>query len=363
MNSIILIPLCITAWVFTLNRLKAIFANNTRKIGSVAFNIWAMSFFLSVTLTFMIQEFAVVFNSYTWPNLSILISHSTVLLTAYFGSSTSLGVIAVPISKKIVRWTTALLCVVLVALLMIYIFFISRITASPFFEPHSLPEVIFKFITCFFGIMLSLIMALTHWTYLPSKKITLMRLRGIVIILCSLSTSIYLLVRALNFGGYFWPFLQSSVSVVLSYAFLTSSTILFFFTLASDNTYMSMIRALKSIDTWHTFQDLQYLSRRLLKFCPTIGLPLENPGLLRFLLKPEYYLYRTVITILDSKVLLDDFLTESMKPGRFPMWEGNMLEEALRVNQVLQAVNPSNDFTDIVDTYRRISRDLLAGQI
>jgi len=118
-----------------------------------------------------------------------------------------------------------------------------------------------------------------------------------------------------------------------------------------------------SIKAWHTFQELKYLAEQLLLLCPTIGLPLCNPGFLRFLFNPEYYVYRTIISILDSKAMLIDFLAESLEPGNeHPMWENDLLKEAIRINQALQTANPSNDFNDIVETYRRISKDLYANQ-
>ncbi len=362
MSSLILVPLSIVAWMFTLMRLRAILLENVRQVGEIALNIWLMLLFFSLTLTFMVAEFAAFFNAYTFPNLSLLISHSSVLITAYFGAVTSLGVIGVPISKQIIHWIRALLVVVLIALLSIYILFVSKMPASLFFAPQNLPEVVFKFITCSFGTILSLIMAITHLVYLPSKKFALMRFRGTVIILAGLCAGVYLSIRAMIFGAYFWPMLMSPMLVTLSYVFLICSVLSIFLALLSNRIYARFVVLLRSLESWRAFQDLQCLVKRLLVLCPVIGMPPEYPSFWRFVFNPEYYLYRAVIIILDSKAMLVDFLAEVEKPGMGGLWEDDEHAEARRISAALEAANPSNDFNEIVETYRRVSRELFANQ-
>ena len=78
-----------------------------------------------------------------------------------------------------------------------------------------------------------------------------------------------------------------------------------------------------------------------------------------FLLNPEYYLYSAIVIILDGKSMLADFLLVGMIPGQPSFWEDDMIQEAIKVNQFLQAVNPSEDFWEIVGAYSRASQSLL----
>ena len=381
-----MIPLCVAAWVLTLIKLRTILLQGaqeeariplnlsdndglfipgrrlTQKKGGIALNVWVMLLFFSITLTFLVEEIATFFNTHTLPNLSLLISHSSVLAIGYFSTVTSLSVIRVPASKQTIRWIRLSLSMGIIALLIIYILFVSKMPPSLFSTPQNLPEVIFKFITCGYGIMLSIIMATTYLTYLPSKKFALMRLRAIMIILCAFSTGTYLLVRIIIFADYFWPFLKSPVLVTLSYVFLICSTLLFFAALLSDKIYVRFVVLSRSIESWRAFQDLKYLVERLLVLCPVVALPTNNPPFWKFLSNPEYYLYRAVVIILDGRTMLADFLPESTTPGEPGFWEEDTLSEAVRVNQALQAVHPSGEFHEIVDAYRRVSQELFKNQ-
>jgi len=98
--------------------------------------------------------------------------------------------------------------------------------------------------------------------------------------------------------------------------------------------------------------------KRLLLLCPPVGMPAEYPNFWRFVFNPEYYLYRAVIIILDSKAMLVDFLAKLEQPGMGGLWEPDEHAEAARISAALEAANPSNEFNDIVETYRRVSREL-----
>jgi hypothetical protein len=362
MSSLIVIPLGIAAWIFTIVRFKAILSNNLRKAGAVELNIGAILLFLSITLTFMVEEFAEFFNARTFPNFSLLISHSSSLITAYFAAVTGLSGIEVPVSKRAILWIRILLFVVLSTLLFIYVLFVSKMPTSLFFTPRNPAEVTFKLITCSFGIVLSFIIAITHMVYLPSKNFSLMRFRGIVFIATAFSTALYLVVRSLIFASYFWAFLISPILVTLSYVFLVCSLLLSFLAFLSSKIYARFVIVSRSFESWHAFQDLKYLVEQLLLLCPVVALPTNNPPVWKFLSNPEYYLYRAIVIILDGRTMLADFLSESIITGEPPLWEDDMLREAVRVNQALQSITPSDEFLEIVDAYRRVSRDLFKNQ-
>lgn len=362
MNSFVSVPLCVVSWIFTFVRLKAILRQGVREAGDVTLNILGMSLFFSISVTFIFAEFIAFFDAHTFTSLSLLITNSTFLVSQYFGMAGILAGMEIPTSQQITRWVRLFLGVELTVLLVIYIFFVSKVQATSFFVPQSIPEVVFIAIVAFFAISMCILLITTQLIYFPAKKFTLMRLRTILMILCIATSGIFLLCRVITFASYIWPFLRSPVLVPISYVLLISTTLLFFSIFLSNTVYARCVVLSKSIESWRAFQDLKYLVNRLLWLCPVVALPTNNPSFWRFFSNPEYYLYRAVVIILDGQTMLADFLSESATPGEPAFWEDGMLREAVRVNQALQAIHPSSEFYEIVDAYRRVSQDLLKNQ-
>jgi hypothetical protein len=361
-NSFVSVPLCVIAWIFTFVRLKAILKQGLRDAGDVTLNIWGMSFFFSISVTFIFAEFIAFFDAHTFPSLSLLITNSAFLISQYFGMAGIIAGMEIPTGQQITRWVRMLLGLELTVLLVLYIFFVSKVQATSFFVPQSIPEVVFIAIVSFFAIGMCTLLVATHLVYFPAKKFTLMRLRTLLMILCVSTSGIFLFLRVITFASYIWPFLMFPALVPLSYALLICTTLLFFSVFLSNRLYARFVVLSKSIESWRAFQDLKYLVDRLLLLCPLVALPTNNPPFWKFLSNPEYYLYRAVVIILDGQTMLADFLSEPTMPGEPAFWEDGMLREAVRVNQALQFVHQSSEFYEIVDAYRRVSQELFKGQ-
>jgi hypothetical protein len=363
-NSFVSVVLILVSCIFTFVRLRTILRQGVQRAGDVTLNIWAMLLCFSICIGFMLPQFIAFFDARTFPSLSVLIANCAFLASQYFGMAGIIAGMEIPTGQQIIRWMRLFLVAELCILFVFYVFFVSKVQAISFFVPHSIPEAIFTVIVCFLAIIMCIILLTTALLYLPSKKFALMRLRTILFALCIFTSAIYLLFRAIIFGSYVWPFLMFPTLVPLSYLFLISATLLFFVIFLNDGVYAQFFVLLRSIESWHTFKDLQSLVERLLLLCPVIGLPADNPPFWRFFFNPEYYLYRAVIIILDSKAMLSDFLAQAefMQADTPPLWGDDLLKEAIQVNQALQSANPSNDFSDIVETYRRISQDLFNNQ-
>ncbi len=131
MNSLILIPLCLVTWIFTLLRLRTtFFAQDVQKAKKeMALNVWAMLLFFSITLTFMVDTFAAFFNIHTFSNFSILITHIAFLASQYFATVATLNAIEIPSSQRTIRWIRYALGILIITLLVIYILFISKMPA------------------------------------------------------------------------------------------------------------------------------------------------------------------------------------------------------------------------------------------
>lgn len=362
MNSLITIPLCILSWTFTLMRLKFIMRQGFKKTDPVTRCIWGMLLFFTITLTFLVVELSKLLDTYTWPDFSVLVYSSAFLVSQYFGIMGILMGMEIQATKKISQSLSLILGAELIALSAFYFFSFTKMPTIHPLLTQSFPQITLIAIASFFGIFMSIILVVVQLVYFPAEKFALLRLRTALIILCVLTSGIFLFSRVILFAAYFWPFLLIPNFVPLSYLSLVCSTLLFFCIFLSDRLYAQFLLATKSIESWKVFQDLWRLVEHLIPLCPVIGLPADHPGFWRFLLNPDYYLYRAIIIIMDSRAMLSDFLQESMQPGTPSIWENDSLEEAIRINDALQSANPSNDFAEIVETYHRISQNLFAGQ-
>jgi hypothetical protein len=348
--------LCLIGWGFTLARIRTIHWKDVRRDGGVALNIWLMMFFFTVTLTFL-GDFGGLFDAHTINNLSKLIAYPSILITIYLAAQESLKTIDKPSHQRIIRQLGSLLVATNIALLVIYALFLWKVPEFTY-VPRSVPEALFRFIAFIFGGALCIVVARTYLAYFPLEEFATMRLRALMVILCAISTGFFFLVRIAQVAGYFLPLLASAALNNLSIILLVLSSLLYFTAFLSDKIYVQFMVISRNIRSWSAFQDLEYLTDYLLRLCPIVTISQSSPSFWRYLLNPEYYLYRAVIIILDGKTMLADFLSETGSPGEPDLWEGDALQEAVRLNTVLQSINPSDDFWDIVGEYRR-AKDLL----
>lgn len=231
-----------------------------------------------------------------------------------------------------------------------------------YYVPRSLPEVAFMWITFIMGIALCAFVIKVYRAHLPQEKSPVMRMRTILIIVSTFLASVYFLVKIASVGGYFSPFLASSMLIDLSTVLLISSALTHFSALLSNKIYLPLVTISRNIEGWSAFKDLKYLMERVHQLCPEVALPATNPSFLSFLLNPEYHLYRAIISVMDGKTMLDDLLLEGALHEEPKLWEGDLLREAIRFKQALQSINPSKDFWMMVSEYQEASRRLHKDQ-
>ena len=109
-------------------KLRGLFANKAqlKAYDKNTLNIWAALLFFSLTLTFMVDEFATLLDTYTLPNLALLVTHFAFLASQYFAVVTILDAIGAPASQRTIRRIRSILCFLCAALLTIYISFLSK---------------------------------------------------------------------------------------------------------------------------------------------------------------------------------------------------------------------------------------------
>lgn len=356
------LSICVIAWTLTAARFRAIHWKDIRSDNGIALNVWLMMVFFSITSVFLIKRFCDFFDAYTFNNLDRLIAYSSILAGMTFGSIAAVNAVGKPSEEGMTRWLHYSLGTAIVMLVVVYGVYLSRIPNINYFVPRSVPEALFMFVTFSFAVLLCATVVRAYVAYLPSEQSPIMRTRSLLIIVSTSAGCAYFLVKIALIGGYFWPFLASQALIDLSWALLVFTAFSHFSALLSNKIYVRLVVISKNIRSWSTFQDLRYLMRRLLRLCPDAALLPSNPSFWRFVLSPEYYLYRAIITIMDGKTILDDLLSEGALVGEPALWEGDMLQEVVQVKRALQSINPTGDFGQIVSEYRRASRILIQTQ-
>lgn len=356
------LSICIMAWTLTMSRMKTIHWQSVREDGGIALHVWRMMVFFSITSIFLIKEFSDFFDAYTLNNLDRLIAYSSLLTGITFGAMAAIEAVGRPSDRVIGRWLWGILCAVIITLVLIYSLFLSRLPNINYFVPRSLSEVLFMVITFELGILLSTVVAKVYLAYLPSETAPLMRIRAILIIASAFTVSAYFIVKIIIALGYFWPVLASQELIDLSWIFFISTILLYFCFQLGNKMYAPLVVISRNVQRWRTFQDLRYVREGLLRLFPETVIPVAEPSFWEFILNPEYHLYRAVITIMDGKTMLDDLLSEGALHSEPPLWEGDMLQEVLRVKQTLQSIRSSDDFWEIVGEYRKAGRKLARVQ-
>ena len=362
MNLPIELSLCIAAWTLTVARFRAIHWRDMRKDNGIALHFWLSTVFFSITSIFLIKKFSDSFDAFTFNNLDRLFTYCSILACMTFGAVASIDAVGNPPERVAARRLQYLLIVVIIALVIIYVLFISRIPNINYLIPRSLPEVGLMSITFSFGVCLCFTVGRVYLAFLPLETSPIMRTRTRLIILTAFSACAYFVVKIATVASYYWPFLGLQAVIELSSILLVVSALFFFSALLGNKMYVQFTVISRNIRSWKTFKELQYLTIRLLSLYPEVIMPITHPSFWRFVLNPEYYLYRTLISIMDGKCILDDLLSEGALEGELPLWEGDTLREVLLMKQALQFVHPSEDFWAIVSEYQRASRELVQNE-
>ena len=278
------LSICVMAWTLTISRMKTIHWQGVRNDHGIALHVWRMMVFFSITSTFLIKKFSDFFDAYTLNNLDRLIAYSSLLMGLAFGAMAAIEAVGRTSDRAVGRWLWRVLFAIIIALVMIYLLFLSKLPNINSFVPQSLPEVLFMVITFATGILLSATVSRVYLTYLPSETAPIMRIRSIFIVATGFIVCGYFIVKIVIAVGYFWPVLASQGLINLSWIFMLSTVLLYFSFLLSNKMYARVMVISRNIQSWMTFQDLRYLRERLLGLFPETVLPVAEPSLWTFML-------------------------------------------------------------------------------
>lgn len=360
MDLLIELSLCFLAWLVVIVKTPKVWRDRVWKTDPITLSVWLAMLFFAITVTFLFQSIASIFDAWTLNNLSRLIAYSSVSLTLYFIAVSSLHTYKTPQGIRVFRLLSPLLVVNLLALVVIYFQHIRRISEwRDHHVPQDLAEALFMFCAYSFSFVACLVLIQANVRFLNQERATLMRIRVLTIIMTAGTACLYFAVKIILVGGYFWEPLGANTIVAFSKILLFLSALMWAISFVHNKVYLHLISFLRNVVNYLDLKDMEYLLSRLDRLFQPIALLEEKPSFRMSLRKSEYYLYRATIRILDGKTMLDDVFNRDDGHELTEDWDDEKFMEAEQVHQVLWHVHTSGDFQDIVRSFKIASKQLL----
>lgn len=361
MNPVVEVSLSILAWLVALNRGRKALRNQAWKTNPITLRVGVASLFFAITMTFLITPLGDGFDSLTITNLSRLLAYSSVSITLYLITSSSLISFPTAQNSRYQKYLKPYLIVTLGLLLISFIFSVSRTPEwRELATPDSAAEMVFKLIMFTHALVLCTIIAAACFHYINLERVIVTRYRIAAISFTAIGGSTFFLTKIVLTLGYLWHALGAEWILIFSHIVMVTTAMLWGGSFVHSNLYARALALLRGILYWSTYQDLKYLVNRLERLCPPIGMMLERPTFRQFIRNSDYHLYRAIVDILDGRTLISDFLTDTTTLDKLnPRWDKDGYQEALRINTSLHEIKSDDDYLEMISEYRLASRKLM----
>jgi len=309
MQTLLDILAAAVTWVVVIAKLGAVQRRWTAD--RLVFDSWAFIFFFAVGLTFQIDAVYVSLDAWTGvPNLSWLLFAIAIALALYFASSFGYSLLKAPNPK----WMPISL---LVASSLFVIIFPIGIANSPEWPctAHNIPRTVFDWAflgtECAYGIGMGLFAATAFVRNHRAEQNTLLRLRWGVLFAAAVSgITLYLSKAILITFGYLVPSAPSLVGLERLVVSARWATCLIWpLSILSNKTWLALLKPFSWVNKQVTLKRLSKtkseLKRALHSLWPSVATIDHNPTLWQRLSNPDFHIYRSVISILDSGRLLN----------------------------------------------------------
>ena len=360
MNLVVEVSLCALAWLIALLRIRTLILSRAWKNDPIAFKVWLATLFFALTMTFLITPLSIVINRLTYPNLSRLLAYSSVSMTLYLTASSFLTTFPTSQNKHLLRYLKPYLTFTLLALLLVYIIFVSR-TAEWIEQPipETAAEMYLKLGLFTYATILCAIMAVACYRYLNQESVAVTKYRIVTIILTAMGGGAFFFTKTVLALSYLWHPFGAKWVYTLSMLLMVGTAILWVSAFLHNNVYARVLTILRGIRYWPTYQDLAALVENLERLCPPVGMSMSKPNFWHFVRNSDYHLYRAIVHILDGKTLIADFLDDTIPLDRLhARWDNDGYLEAMRLDSVLRGINSSDDYPELISAYRLASRKL-----
>ena len=354
------------AWFIAIYKFNAMRRDGQWRTGSVTFYYWAFALFFAIGLTFMIWPVYLAFDRFTGlPNFGWLIIYASFSLAVYFSSAACYLILKQP-QPRLLPWSLLVTLAILIAI------YIVGIVTLPEKADHTIPEqlseVIFMETIYVYVAVFCAIPIFTFTRLFWGEKIVSARIRWAVGIVLSLAATAVLIIKIvltlLAFRNPNTPALAALYPLISIGVVIVG--ILFPLAFLPNKWYLAAARPFEFVGKVISMVELKALQNRLNTLCPPV---IEDKLTLRETLNDlDFHLYRAVIAILYAKQTLagyagitDDFavqpVTMAHKAGKTPpAWSEQKLQQARLLHHELQKTDDEADFTQMVQSYRKISR-------
>lgn len=363
MNPVIEISLCLFAWMITLLRARSILINRIWKTDLVAFKVWLGSLCFALTMTFLVTSWGIAIDRQTFPNFSRVAAYSFVSLTLYLIASSILVTFPTLQNQRQLRFLKTYLIATLISLVVVYILFVSQ---TPEWEegpiPASMAEMAFKLVMFTYAASACTIMAIAYSRYLSREHVIVTKYRIAAITFTAIGGGAFFFTKIILALGYLWHPLSSEWIHSLSKILMVGTSILWVGSFLHSNLYVKALALSRGIRYWAIYQDLISLVDKLERLCPPVGMSMSRPDFWHFLRNSDYYIYRAMVHILDSKTLIADFLDDTIPMNKLrARWDQNGYLEATRLNTILREIKSNDDYLEMISAYRLAGRKLASG--
>jgi len=419
MQAIIDISIAAVAWAVTVFKFNAVHREWRGDRDRRVLSSWAFALFFSLCMTFQVDAVYVTVDTLVGVNnLSWLLAYLCLILAIYFVCTGCC--IAMKVDPP--RWALPYLAVTAGLLVIIFPFGVATTPEwADHTVPRSVPEFLFMELLYTYAIIMGVIPALAFARFQRNEGTLPTRLRTSVILLAAILAITFFVVKVVaSLLGLLVPSLPLVLYLMgLSRLLMAASGLLWTLTFAPNRLYLALARPFMFHEKVLALRDLRSLQARLNHLCPPV-VP-DQPTWWDQLRSLDFYIYQTVIGILDGRKMLASRLEQLDRPvlaggpgrsqgarvcpelaGRSPSnrgrsegeqrgaesagrlarshvqmfnlqrvngqyistspplpgWDGPTVEEAIRLHWALQSVPEPQDFDGLVAAYRDLSRRL-----
>jgi len=341
------------AWGISFTRLIKILQRRAWTSDRVAVHIWAATFMFAMVVTLLVTPANEWIDRNTLPNFARFIAYNALMLTLYLIVTAFLNTFKTPIHSIELRLIKPFLAAGLLFLFLLYAVFVRRTEGwinNP--NPTNAAEAVFQLIPFFWAGVLCLMLAVACRSYLRYETVVVARYRIFLILLTAISGFLMFVCKFLFIDGFFWAPLKGGL-VQSANSILEISTILLWGSSFFHNSVYTRLDAVaRGLRSWTAYRDLSFLASQLSQVCPSVGLEYHPVGFWQFVRRADYFLYQSVVRILDAKVMLADSLLDN------PSGQNDQISWEKNLYITLQQAGAPQAFEDIVTAYSRIGRAL-----
>lgn len=334
----------------------------------LALMVWLITLLLGISMTLHVDPIQAAIGARTGMNnlgwyLAYLVGSLGIYLTGLIVARSY-----VTYHRPFIRLLQLLFVLVLSTFTWLYVGWIRHSTEWTARSPRDWPEMLF--LVTFFGFAA---VAVTYWL-VPlcqawgRQRERLMRLRTLFgMTVCFFSLLCFGFKIAYALLGYWQPeHPWVPLFNMAALAAMTSVSLVIVPLLVPHRTYIRMEQLFALPGKLRLLGELRYLQERLHVLCP--ALMQENASWREWVARPDFYIYRTLVAILDSERMLNGYLERLDRNGHATLyvpdssgemryWSLQSVAAARELNSVI-SIPPDAEYQEVLAYLRQVSRRL-----